>query len=97
MGAGRAAGGAAPRGAPCDLSGRGGDPASLVQGPGLRHREPLAGRGRLHRGPPQRQAHAGASRALATCSANAFLPPSSARCHCLICNFVRSGYRFKVF
>ena len=48
MGAGGAARRAAPRGAPRDRAGRGGDPAALVQGPGLRHREPIASGGRLH-------------------------------------------------
>lgn len=79
MGARGAARRAAARRAPRDRAGRGGDPAALVQEPGLRHREPVASGGRLHRGPPQRQAHAGASRLELTAHASAGL--SSVTCH----------------
>lgn len=77
MGARGAARRAAARRAPRDRAGRGGDPAALVQEPGLRHREPVASGGRLHRGPPQRQAHAGASRLELTAHANAGLRRSA--------------------
>jgi hypothetical protein len=68
VGARGAPGGAAARGAARDRAGRGGDSAALVQGPGIRHRESIPRRGRIHRRPPQRQAHPGVSRSIIICS-----------------------------
>jgi hypothetical protein len=86
VGARGAPGGAAARGAARDRAGRGGDSAALVQGPGIRHRESIPRRGRIHRRPPQRQAHPGVSRSIIICSTE-FLTE-----HMVITDFLLRGF-----